>query len=45
MFLLKTQGFAITPEVFRKLTPETRKLFKKHTPPVTYIPIGHPHRD
>jgi hypothetical protein len=45
LFLLKTSGFAITPEVFRKLDPETRKLFKKHTPPVTYIPSGQAHRD
>ena len=35
MFLLKSQGFALTPEAFRKLAPATRKLFKKHTPPVT----------
>ena len=38
-------GFAMTPEAFRKLGPETRKLFKKHTPPVVYIPIEQPHRD
>ena len=43
MFLLKASEFAITPEAFRKLKPETRKLFKKHTPPVTYIPTGHAH--
>ena len=45
MFMLKTSGFAVTPEAFRKLSPETRKLFKKHTPPVIYIPTGEPHRD
>jgi class 3 adenylate cyclase len=45
LFLLKTAGFAITPEAFRKLTPGTRKLFKKHTPPVAYIPLTQPHRD
>jgi hypothetical protein len=45
MFMLKTAGFALTPEVFRKLNPETRKLFKKHTPPVVYIPSAQPHRD
>lgn len=45
LFLLKVTGFAITPEVFRKLAPETRKLFKKHTPPVTYIPMPQSHRD
>lgn len=45
LFMLKAPGSAITPEVFRKLTPETRKLFKKHTPPITYIPLIQPHRD
>jgi len=46
MFLLKTaSAFALTPEVFRKLAPDTRKLFKKHTPPVVYISISEPHRD
>ena len=45
MFMLKTTGFALTPEVFRKLTPVTRKLFKKHTPPIAYIPVAEPHRD
>jgi adenylate cyclase len=30
-------GLAMTPAVFRSLQPETRTLFKKHTPPVTYI--------
>jgi class 3 adenylate cyclase len=45
MFLLKRSDFAITPEAFRRLKPETRTLFKKHTPPVTYIPVHHLHRD
>jgi class 3 adenylate cyclase len=45
LFLLKCEGFAITPEAFRKLNPETRKLFKKHTPPVVYIPTRQPHHD
>jgi class 3 adenylate cyclase len=43
MFLLKDTGFAITPEVFQVLQPETRMLFKKHTPPSTYIPSDEPH--
>lgn len=30
-------GLAITPAVFRSLQAGTRTLFKKHTPPVTYI--------
>ena len=41
---LESHGFAISVEVFRKLKPETRKLFKKHTPPVTYIDIEERHR-
>lgn len=45
MFLLKASELAITPEAFRKLAPETRNFFKKHTPPITYIPVGHSHRD
>jgi hypothetical protein len=45
MFMLKSTGFALTPEVFRKLAPETRRFFKKHTPPVYYIPTEQPHRD
>jgi len=43
--MLKSAGFAVTAEVFRKLKPETRKLLKKHTPPITYIPLEDPHRD
>jgi adenylate cyclase len=42
---LKSYDIALTPEVFRKLEPATRQLFKKHTPPVRYIPIDSPHRD
>jgi len=45
MFMLKSTGFALTPEAFRKLAPETRKFFKKHTPPVFYIPTEQAHRD
>ncbi len=45
MFLLKATGFAITTEAFRKLGKETRSHFKKHTPPITYIPISQPHKD
>jgi class 3 adenylate cyclase len=45
VFTLKTRGLAITPEAFRKIDPETRKLFQKHTPPVTYISLSEPHRD
>ena len=42
---LKATGFTITPETFRKLKPETRKLFKKHTPPVSYIGVNERHKD
>jgi len=41
--LLKSKGFAISVEVFRKLTKETRKLFKKHTPTITYISVEEKH--
>lgn len=34
---LPSTGLAVTPAVFRSLRPDTRKLFKKHTPPITYI--------
>jgi class 3 adenylate cyclase len=34
---LPSSGLAVTPAVFRSLQAETRKLFKKHTPPITYI--------
>jgi len=42
---LSTNNLAITPQVFRKLSAETRKHFKKHTPPITYIPVDEAHRE
>ncbi len=45
LFLLKASGFALTAEAFRQLAPETRRLFKKHTPPIAYIPHSQPHQD
>ena len=42
--VLKSNGFAMTPQVFRKLGPDTRKIFKKHTPPVVYIPVEERHQ-
>lgn len=42
---LESHGFAMTPDLFRSLDPSTRKLFKKHTPAVRYIPLAEPHRD
>ncbi len=40
---LPSKGFAMTPAAFRSLSVETRKLFKKHTPPVRYIALDDPH--
>ncbi len=34
---LASKGFAISPQAFRKLSAETRKRFRKHTPPIVYI--------
>jgi len=44
--LTASQGLAVTAQVFRKLNSATRKLLKKHTPPITYISIesGHIYR-
>jgi len=42
---LAPRGVALSPQAFRKLSPDTRKRFKKHTPPVTYIPLDEPHRN
>lgn len=41
---LKSDGFAITPEVFDRLNAATQKLFKKHTPPITYILVSESHK-
>ncbi len=41
--LTRAAGFAITPQAFRKLGAPARKLFKKHTPPMTYIPVAEKH--
>lgn len=43
--LLKTDSFALTPQVFRRLSPAVRARFKKHTPPVVYIDVRENHRD
>lgn len=42
---LKSYGFSMTAQVFRKLNEETRKLFKKHTPSIRYIPLDEEHKD
>jgi class 3 adenylate cyclase len=41
---LPSNGYSISVEAFRQLKPETRKLFKKHTPPITYIGIDEKHK-
>ena len=40
---LQSNGYVISVETFRQLKPETRKLFKKHTPPITYIGVNEKH--
>jgi len=35
--VLQSQGITLSVEAFRKLAPELRQEFKKHTPPITYI--------
>lgn len=35
--ILESRGVSLSAEAFRKLGPELRRRFKKHTPPVTYI--------
>jgi class 3 adenylate cyclase len=37
---LPTRSFALSAQAFRKLSPEVRRRFMKHTPPITYIPVG-----
>lgn len=40
---MRTAGaLAITPDLFRRLSPSSRRLFKKHTPPVSYIGVDDP---
>jgi class 3 adenylate cyclase len=40
---IAARSFAVSPQVFRLLSPETRQKLKKHTPPITYIPLEEPH--
>jgi class 3 adenylate cyclase len=42
---LASAGLAMTPAVFRCLEPNTRRLFKKHTPPIIYIDAADPRPD
>ncbi len=39
---LNATSIALSAAAFRKLSSETRRLFKKHTPPITYIPTDAP---
>ena len=40
---MRSEGtIAMTPALFRRLSPPLRKLFKKHTPPVSYIAADDP---
>ncbi len=41
---LDSGGVTLSVEAFRKLGPELRRRFKKHTPPVSYIRVEDPHR-
>jgi len=43
-FRMDSSGFALSTAAFRKLSPELRKRFKKHTPPITYIRTQDRHR-
>lgn len=36
VYSMGKKQFAISPQTFRKLTPETRKEFHKFTPPIVY---------
>jgi len=40
---LATRGVAISAQAFRLLSAEARKRWKKHTPPITYIPMEDRH--
>lgn len=39
-----SSGVALSAEAFRRLGPEARRRFKKHTPPITYIRQEDVHR-
>lgn len=41
--VLDSKGFAMTAAAFRALPAETRTLFKKHTPPISYIAANDRH--
>ncbi len=39
---LEARTLALSVAAFRKLSPETRRILKRHTPPVVYIPVDDP---
>jgi adenylate cyclase len=40
--VLESVGVTLSAEAFRKLSPDLRQRFKKHTPPITYIRLDDP---
>jgi len=42
--MLDATGVTLSVEAFRKLGPDVRARFKKHTPPITYIRLQDPRR-
>jgi class 3 adenylate cyclase len=40
---MESRGFALSAQAFRALGPEGRRHFKKHTPPISYIPLEQAH--
>ena len=36
---LASGGFSLSPQAFRRLSPSSRKFFKKYTPPIVYHPV------
>src|SRR5262249_12981317 len=40
--VLESVGITLSAEAFRKLSPELRQSFKKHTAPITYIRLDDP---
>ena len=43
--VMRSRGFALTAQAFRKLSPKTRWLFKKHMPSISYMSFEERHRE
>lgn len=41
--VLESDSLAVSVQFFRSLSPESRQALKKHTPPITYIPLQQQH--